>query len=302
MGYDNMNKDSLQRFLFDKAPVRGEYVRLQESYQAIINQHDYPPSIRQLLGEALCVASLLSAIIKFKGRLTVQFRGKDKLKLLLAQCDDQFNLRGVAKWDGEMSYEDLMESFNHGMLIITLDSGPSKRYQGVVEWRGNSLAESIEGYFRDSEQLDTKVWLAINDTVAVGYLLQTIPHTDNDVMIIEEDDAVSPWERITQLTLGLDAEQMLGMEYEALLASLYPEDDVRVFPGTEVQFKCTCTRKRGEEAILILGHKEAEEELKDKNVIVVTCDFCNKEYVFDRMNVAEIFEKNDNPPPETPIH
>lgn len=296
-----MNKDCLQRFLFDKAPIRGEYVGLQESYQTIINQHDYPPSIRQLLGEALCVASLLSAIIKFKGRLTVQFRGKEKLKLLLAQCDDQFNLRGVAKWDGEMSYEDLMDSLSHGMLIITLDSGPSKRYQGIVAWRGNSLAESIEGYFRDSEQLDTKIWLAINETTAVGYLLQAIPRSEGDVTHIE-DEASSHWERITQLTMGLDAEQMLSMEYETLLASLYPEEDVRIFPASEIKFKCTCTRKRGQDAILILGQKEAEEELKDKNVIVVTCDFCNKEYIFDRKNVTKIFEKNDNLPPDTQIH
>src|SRR5262245_26316767 len=102
-----INKDSLHRFIFENAPVRGEFIYLQTSFQDIITQHQYPPAIRQLLGEALSVAGLLSAIIKFNGRLTVQFRGKGKLKLLLAQCNNNFQMRGLAKWEGELTYEDL---------------------------------------------------------------------------------------------------------------------------------------------------------------------------------------------------
>src|SRR5580692_2373011 len=115
------DNDSLQRFIFEQMPVRGEYIKLAHSYRTIINQHPYPPPIRKLLGEALCVAGLLSAIIKFDGRLTVQFRGKGKLKLLLAQCDNKFHMRGLVKWEGDLPYEDLMESFNDGVLVIMLD-------------------------------------------------------------------------------------------------------------------------------------------------------------------------------------
>src|SRR5438093_10310945 len=120
------NKDLLQRFIFDRLPIRGEFIHLQESYQTIINQHPYSQPIRKLLGEALCVAGLLSAIIKFNGRLTVQFRGKGKLKLLLAQCDHNFQMRGLVKYDSEMTYDDLMASFNEGVLVIMLDSGTNK--------------------------------------------------------------------------------------------------------------------------------------------------------------------------------
>ena len=165
-----MTHDILQRFIFENDPVRGEYIKLQESLHTILQQHDYPAGVQKVLSEALCVAALLSAIIKFKGRLTVQFRGKGKLRLLLAQCDDQNQLRGLAKYDGEYSYEDLMASFKDGVLVIMLDSGSNgQRYQGVVEWVGSSLAESIEHYFQHSEQLATKIRLAVNEKYAVGF-------------------------------------------------------------------------------------------------------------------------------------
>ena len=251
-------KDTLQRFIFDKAPVRGEYIRLDESFQVIINQHPYPEPIRKLLGEALCVAGLLRAILKFDGRLTVQFHGKGKLKLLLAQCDNHFHIRGLAKWDGEISYEDLMDSINQGILVIMLDSGPSKRYQGIVSWRGNSLTESIEGYFKDSEQLVTRIWLSVNEKSAAGYLLQVIPDKNNDAISNE-------WERIIALTQDLKDEEILAEDYQDLLNTRYSNDDIRIFPAVDVAFKCTCSKKRSEDAVLILGQKEAEEELENKH-------------------------------------
>jgi molecular chaperone Hsp33 len=290
-------KDTLQRFIFENTPVRGEFIRISESFQTIVNQHDYPPVLRKLLGEALCAAGLLSAVIKFTGRLTIQFRGKGKLKLLLVQCDNHFRLRGLIKWDGEMTHEILMESFNEGVLAIMLDAGPNKgRYQGVVNWRGNSLAESIEGYFKDSEQLATKLWLAVDETSAAGYLLQAVPASDKGASDPAE------LERVVQLTKTLLPVDLLRLDYESILGMLYREDEIRIFPHVEVAFGCTCSRKRSADAILLLGKKEAEEEIKDKNSMVVTCDFCNKEYVFDRVEVMKIFEGNLPPPKDIHLH
>lgn len=295
--------DKLQRFIFDKVPIRGEFIRLEESFQTIINQHEYPQPIRQLLGEALCVAGLLSAIIKFDGRLTVQFRGKGQLKLLLAQCNNQFKLRGLAKWDGELTYSSLMESFNEGVLVIMLDGGPNKpRYQGIVAWRGNSLIESIEGYFKESEQLATKIWLSVNDTAAVGYLLQVVPQSPSNLISLEKEVIEPHWNHIQQLSRGLHSVDMLNMDFEKMLTQLYPEEEIRLFPPVDVEFGCTCSRKRGADAIQILGKEEAEEELRDKQVIVVTCDFCNKQYVFDRVDVAKIFDGDGNPGSSTSFH
>lgn len=298
------NQDVLIRFIFDKIPVRGEYVNINNSFQTIVQQHAYPPPISQLLGEALAVAALLSASIKFDGRLTVQFQGKGKLKFLLAQCNNQLQMRGLVKWEGELSYSELMDSFNDGVLVIMLDSNNQKnRYQGIVSWRGNSLVESIEGYFKESEQLATKLWLAVNETSAVGLLLQAMPGT-SDVNIIEKEIIDSHWSRVTGLAEQLEADSLLSVSHETLLTNLYPEDEIRVFPSMPITFHCACTRKRGEDAIYILGKAEAEAELKDKQTIVVTCDFCNKEYVFDRVDVAEIFisRQKQTPPSDTHLH
>ncbi|SRR5579883_608851 len=292
--------DSLQRFIFDTIPIRGEFIQLENTFQTIVDQHPYPAPLRQLLGEALCVAGLLSAIIKFEGRLTVQFRGKGKLKLLLAQCNNQFQMRGLIKWEGDLSYEDLMEAFNEGVLVIMLDPGLNKnRYQGIVAWR-NSLIESIEGYFRESEQLATRLWLGVDKNRAAGYLLQVIPGVKSDS--IEADMLEHQWQQITQITSLLNADTLLETELEPLLQQLYPGETIRIFPEVSISFHCSCSRKRCEDAILLLGREEAEDELKNKQIIVVTCDFCNKEYSFDRVDVAKIFEDHDKPPTPTQLH
>ncbi len=282
--------DNLQRFIFENAPVRGEYIQLSESYKTIVSQHNYPPAVKKLLGEALCVAALLTAIIKFNGRLSVQFRGKGKLKMLLAQCNNNFGLRGLVKYDGELTYDELMESFDDGVLMIMLNSDKStKNYQGVVSWRGNSLVESIEGYFRESEQLATRIWLSVDTQVAAGLLLQVMPGKERAPYAMEDETVDSQWNRLTEASSQVQDVDMLHLGYENLLRKLYPQDDVRIFEAQPVEFRCTCTRKRGEDAILTLGKEEAEEELKEKQILIVTCDFCNKEYEFDKVDVAAIF-------------
>lgn len=285
----------LSRFIFENASVRGEFIRLRKSYKTILAQHDYPPPIKQLIGEALCVASLLCAIIKFEGRLTVQFQGEGKLKMLLAQCTTEFHVRALAKWDDGITQEELVESFKHGVLMINLDGGENKKYQGIVSWKGKSLAESIESYFRDSEQLATKVWLKVNKTMAAGLLLQIVPDKDLEK---NKDD----WKHILNLTKALDEKDLLELNHEDLLNKLYPEEEIRMLSSHPVMFGCTCFRKKGADAILIMGHHDAEEELKANQVVVVTCDFCNQEYTYDRTAVNLIFDKNSKPNSPTQIH
>jgi len=290
-------KDNLQRFLFEKAPVRGEIVRLHDSYQQILEQHAYPPLIRQLLGEALAVVTLLSALIKGNGRLTLQFRGTGKLKLLLAQCDHLFHIRGIVQHEGELSSSELLEAQQQGVLAIMVDSETpnASKYQGIVAWQGETLTQAIEGYFMQSEQLPTRLWLAVNETHAAGLLLQVLPQEKPELFSQQ-------WEHLTLLTDTLKPNELLQVDNPTLLHRLYSEEDVRLFEGAAVTFRCTCSIKRCENAILILGHVEAEQELENKQVITVTCEFCNKEYPFDRVDVAAIFKNNGHPPTSTKLH
>lgn len=286
------NNDSIQRFIFENADVRGELVHLTNSFQSIMDQHNYPPSIRKILGEVLVVVSLLSAIIKFKGRLTVQFQGKSPLKLLLGQCNNQFELRGLAQWDGDLSEEDIMLAVKTGTLAIMIfPDNSTKPYQGIVSWQGDSLAQSIEGYFKDSEQLPTRVWLAVNDTTATGLLLQPLPKEGARKTTPVPGD--HDWEHIVYLTDTITPNELLFLDNQTLLHRLYSQEEVRVFPPEPVVFRCTCSIARSENVIRMLGQEEAESELKEKQQIIVTCEFCNKEYAFDRVDVANIFKKGD---------
>ncbi len=286
------NKDLIQRFIFENNNVRGEIVRVSESYLTIVNQHHYPPSLRRLMGEFLVVTALLSAIIKFKGRLTVQFQGPDPLKLVIVQSNNQFEVRGLAQWK-ELSEQDLISTLKRGVLAIIISPDTSTtRYQGVVAWQGNSLAQSIEGYFRDSEQLPTRLWLAVNETTAAGMLLQPLPRegSKKSSPVLGDND----WEHIVHLTDTIKPEELLTLDNHTILHRLYSQEAVQVFEPAKVSFRCTCSVERGENAIRMLGEKEAEDELNKKQRIAVICEFCNKEYLFDRVDVMRIFKENDS--------
>lgn len=298
-----MTLDTLQRFIFENEPVRGEYIKLDTAYQSVLAQHQYPSIVQNILGEALCMAALLSASIKYDGRLTLQFRGEGKLRMLLAQCDNHNHLRGIAKYDEDITPEDLLQSFNNGKLVMLLDSPKTdQRYQGIVEWKGNSIAASIEHYFQHSEQLTTRIWLNVNDKFAIGYFLQIVPMQAKSNDHFENQMMEPSWHRIVNATETNIAQFIHQFDYPELLTKLYPEDTLRVFAGEKMEFHCGCTRKRGQNAIYVLGRTEAEAELKDKQVIAVTCEFCNKEYLYDRVDIEQIFHGGEQTPPDPHLH
>lgn len=286
------DNDILQSFIFEGASIRGEIVHLEASFQTIMQQHNYPPLIRQILGELLVVAALLSASIKFKGRVTVQFQGKGKLKLLLAQCNNNLQLRGLAQWQGDLQPEELIEHLRRGVIGIIMDPDVigGKQYQGIVAWQGKSFADSIEGYFKSSEQVPTRLWLAVDEHKAAGLLLQAMPKE-----IAREGKIATQeyeWEHITHLTATVTPAELLNLPNETLLRRLYVEEDIRLFAPAAVNFYCTCSTQRSENALKLLGLAEVEQELKDKQTVVVTCEFCNKDFVFDRIAIARIFQQD----------
>lgn len=285
------NNDILQRFLFENASVRGEIVRLEESFKTIMQQHQYPPVIQQILGEMLVAASLLSASIKFKGRITVQFQGKNKVRLLLAQSNHQLELRALAQWQGELTEEELSVDLKEGTLAITMDPEmqSAQRYQGIVAWQGNSLAHSLEDYFNRSEQLPTRLWFAVNQERAAGLLIQVMPHESTKFKKVQERQ--NDWEHIEHLTATITPDELLNLDNAILLQRLYVEEDVRLFSPRPVIFHCACSQARSESALRLLSKEEIEEELHEKQSVVVTCEFCNKSFEFDRVDVARIFKQ-----------
>jgi molecular chaperone Hsp33 len=286
--------DTLQRFLFEHAAVRGELVHLDSTFRAVRDTHDYPPAVRALLGEALAAAALLSASIKGHDSLIVQVQGDGPLHLVVAQCSSRRSLRGVARWSRPVAPGTLGELCGEGRIVITIDPGQGRdRHQGLVALEGASLGQAIEGYFAQSEQLPTRLRLACDGACAAGLLVQSVPAQRED----SED-----WARIGQLAATVTAPELLTLPVRDLLRRLFREDDLRLFEPEVTTFRCTCGRAAIEAVLRSLGRAEVEDALASEGELAVTCEFCNRRYRFDRVDVETIFSAGGATPPSAGRH
>lgn len=277
--------DSLQRFIFEHANIRGEIAYLQESYQTILKQRFYPPLVKHLLGEALISCLLMVGSIKFKGDFTLQFQGDSRFSLLLVQCDHQYHLRAFAKCQENLTTEDYAQAFLQGKMVITINPyNQTQAYQSIVPIQSTSMSENLMHYFAQSEQIPTQVWLAINEDKAAGMLLQLLP--DQDTLQREQF-----WEYAVQLGQTITEGELLTLENETILHRLYHETEVRVFDSQSVSFQCRCTEDKMKHVLTTLGEADAKELLEERGQIEVTCDFCSRQYVFDAIDITMLFRK-----------
>lgn len=295
--------DTLQRFLFEHAAIRGELVQLDSSWQAALAHHNYPQSVREPLGQMLVAGVLLTATMKFEGNITLQIRGSGPISMLVVDCTPRrvagdegalYHIRGMALWQGEVPAGDLQSRFGDGSLVITIDPGTGgQRYQGVVALSGNSLADAIDDYLERSEQLPTRMWLSCSGERAAGLLLQKMPG--------ESEDA-DAWERATALAATVSDEELLQLEQSELIHRLFHEEDLRLFEREPVAFHCHCSRQRVAESLRSLGRAEVMDILDKEKKIEVTCHFCNKHYDFDAVDAEQLFIETPPPPAGTTPH
>ena len=279
--------DTLQRFLFEDNAVRGELVHLDATYRAIRDSHDYPPPVRALLGETLAASALLSGSIKAHDSLIVQVQASGPVHLVVAQCTSQRSLRGLARWTGAVEPGGLQTLCGTGTLAITIDPGRGQeRYQGLVALSGESVAQAIETYFEQSEQLPTRLWLACDGERAAGLLVQSLPGQRAD------PDA---WNRIQLLAATVRPGELLDSSLDELRRTLFPEEDVRVFDPQRTTYHCTCARETIGTVLASLGRAELEEALEELGELTVTCEFCNRRYVFDRVDVEAVLAGEGTP-------
>lgn len=273
-----MQSDTIQRFLIHRLHIRGEIVKLQASYQAIIAQQPYPIKIAHLLGKTLATSALLTASIKFKGNLTVQLQSNGPVKLLVGHCDNQFHIRGIAKWQAD--HTNLGETFADGMLAITIAPDKGKPYQGIVKLEANTLAQAIEHYFEHSEQLPTIILLDANQTQVTGILLQKLPgHTA---------DKLTDWTNFKFIINELATQVLLAAPNEMLLSHIFKHEDVIIYDPQPITFQCTCSEERSANAIRTLSQDDITELLQSYKQLTVTCEFCNHSYTFNADAVKDI--------------
>jgi molecular chaperone Hsp33 len=297
------DRDTLRRFLFEHYPIRGHLVHLDTSWRALLEHHDYPRVIRDTLGEALGASVLLAATLKFDGNLSLQLRGKGPMHLMLAQCSSELAIRGVARYREAVESPDLAALAGEGTLTVTLENEDlSQRYQGIVPLGHASLAECLQVYFETSEQLPTRLWLHSDGATVAGLLLQRLPadsvfkrpgaapeSIERSFDVAAVDDA---WRRVQLLGDTLTAAELRALADQQILRRLFAEDDVRMFESAPVYFRCRCSRERVSSMLQSLGEAEIRSVLAEQGQVEVRCDFCNRAYLFDAVDVERLFKES----------
>jgi molecular chaperone Hsp33 len=291
------DRDCLHRFVFEHYPIRGHLVHLDAAWLALIEHRAYPDAIRGLLGEAVAASLLLAATIKFDGVLSLQLQGDGPVQLLLAQCTSGLGVRGLARHrtaEGDPASRDIAGLIGAGNLTVTLETDEgAQRYQGIVPIEGSRLADSLQVYFQNSEQLPTRLWLYADDSGVSGMLLQRLPIEQSagtsartSAGAAAVDDA---WRRVQLIGDTLTSEELRTLADVEILHRLFNEDDLRLFEPSPVYFRCRCSRERVAGMLQGLGEAETRSILAERGEVEVRCDFCNRAYVFDAVDVAQLF-------------
>jgi molecular chaperone Hsp33 len=292
--------DLLHRFLFENLPVRGHLVRLDASWRAAIEHQQYPRQVSDTLGQAMAASVLMAGSLKFEGRLSLQVEGAGPLRLLLAQCTHRHSIRGVARHSaGPVQVHGAAELFGRGQIAVTIEQeGQADSYQGVVPLDRPELSACLEQYFERSEQLPSRLLLASTPERAAGLLLQRVATGDMEAQPVTDD----AWRRIGLLAATLSTEELLRLPCRELLRRVFPEDDIRLFAGTPVWFQCTCSRERVAGILESLGEDELQALLRERDDVEVRCEFCNRAWRFDAVDVTSLFATGSHPGTAPGLH
>ena len=311
--------DELHKFIFEGLPVRGMLVRLGPSWRESLRRREgrgaYPAPVRALLGEMAAAATLMQANIKFDGALILQVFGDGPVKLAVAQVQPDLSFRATATVLGELPGDArlaaLLNVHGKGRCSITLDpqdkSSGAQPYQGVVGLRGDAgeplqtLAEVLEHYMLQSEQLDTRLMLAATDEGAAGLLIQRLPvEGEGNLERQRREDEIGlneAFNRIAHLTATLTRDELLTLDADTLLRRLYWEEDLRRFEPLAPRFACTCSRERVRRMLHGLGAPEVEGIVAERGEVEIGCEFCGLQYRFDAVDVGELFAAARDQPP-----
>lgn len=280
------DSDRLSRFLLQTAGVRGVRVHLRDAWRAVRANGPYPPAIDELLGEACVASALFTGHAKVDGRLSVQLRASGPLRTLFAECTAAGTIRGIARYEGDGSEvsRDLRALGDDALLAITIENpSPNRepnRYQGLVGLTSESLSGAFEDYFRPSEQLPTRVLLAVDGDEAAGLMVQKLPGDTGD-----EDG----WNRVSVLFDTLSTAELLRWPTDVLLSRLFPEDAPQLLAERPLGFGCSCSRARVEGMLVSLGAQEARAAAVDGQA-QVTCEFCGQVYRFSAEEIESLLD------------
>ncbi len=277
-----MSADRITPFTFESMAVRGALIHLSRAWRRMQRDHNYDTLVAETLGQSAAATGLIAQSLKFDGAITLQLQGSSILQMLVMQCTDDLDLRGMAVVADGQSPTNFVELVGDARCAITVDAG-ERPYQGIVSIDGDSLSSSLEHYFDRSVQTPSHVALVANEQVAGGILLQQLPGQR-----VAEDD----WNRLHYLAKTLSLADFDGEAGLNLLRKLFAEDDVRVQDARPVAFRCRCSKQKVEDVLKMLGEKEAQAALEAEGEIEVLCEYCGRRRSFDKVDVTRLFAEN----------
>ncbi|HUZ71394.1 MAG TPA: Hsp33 family molecular chaperone HslO [Stellaceae bacterium] len=309
---DPVPDDLVQPFQIDPFQLRGQLVRLGPLIDRILTQHAYPEPVAALLGEAIALAVALARALKYEGVFTLQTKGEGPVRLMVADVTAAGAVRGYAQYDADKLARAIATAESNGTtvqgsvprllgtgyLALTVDQGEhTDRYQGIVELQGATLAQCIHHYFRQSEQVEAGL------KVAVARLPQDggVPRWRAGCLMIERLPAEDPlrrdaeddgWRRAVILMSSSTSKELVDplLAPRALLYRLFHEDGVRAYAPRPLAAQCRCTRERVETMLRALAPDELE-DMKVEGRILVTCQFCSAVYEFADDAIAALAER-----------
>jgi len=288
------NPDQIRRFLFDEHAIRGQHVSLDSSWQQIVKQSNAEGIAQTLLGQALAASTLLVETLNINGSVSLQIRGTGPIHLLVAEATSEHTIRGIIKQSGEpCEQKSLTDIFGSDKLVITIKNGKGKPHQGIVPLSGDNLADALQAYFNQSEQLPTRLWFACDQHTSCGLLLQKLPE-----QIIDTD----AWNRITVLAATTEEQELLTLSTDELLHRLFHEEKLRLFEASKIEFSCTCSLERTRDMLVSLGKAEIDDMIAEQEEVSITCEFCNQHYAFDKVDLELLFIPDESLPLSTTQH
>ena len=312
--------DTILPFAVKALDLRGRTVRLGAAVDAILTSHDYPLPVAKLLGEAIVLTTMLGSALKFEGRFILQTQSDGPVRMLVVDFTSPGRVRACARFDAERVAAAIAAGaaepgklLGHGHLAMTINQGPEmSRYQGLVPLAGGDLEQVAHEYFARSEQIPTRVRLAVAEEFrasqngarrhwrAGGILLQFLPNSPERARqadldpgdappgtaphVIPEDDA---WIEGRSLVATVNDLELIdpALSSERLAYRLFHEHGVRVFRAAPVQAQCSCSRA-GVESMLRSFSQDDRDDMIEDGRITVTCEFCNSTYVFAPNEIA----------------
>lgn len=284
--------DQLLGFTIPARDCRGRMVRLGPVLDEILAAHDYPPSVKHVLAEALVLAALMGGLLKDRDdQLTIQAQARDGVISLLVVDYRNGELRGYldhdpAEFDTLGAHPDLGQMFGEGYLAITFDLAMTRqRYQGLVPLEGPSLTAAVETYFAQSEQVPTLIRSAVRSgasgTVAGGMLVQHLPDGEEGRERLHVRFDEPEWEHVRTLGASIRPEEIIeqALSLEELVWRLYhEEDEIRVAQGERLTRGCRCTMAHFEEVLARFSREDRRDMADENGIILVDCAFCSKKF------------------------